>query len=411
MSLLMVVSCFVVAFFVLAAINWIELITWRKSEAEHWTERSRILWPARRTNAILNLYVPVLLAVGSSLFCQAGLIELVFRWLAASAGAVGAGWFVARQLHPGIRWRAWLHEVAITWVLRLGFWLVLLAVGFSMPDEFNRRTCLMLAGVVALQVAWPSIALRLLRVCGIMRPPSERLRKIVAVCTRDGGPRVREIWQAGGGMANALALPLTGTLVFFDRLLEVLSDDEVAAVCSHELGHLSESKWVIAGRYFGAMAILPLLLLKPAVHQWGFAGFMGPLLLMILWARLARRLVHRMETRADAAASHQQSGQGVYASALEKIYQTNHLPAVMPGKQSTHPHLYDRMLAAGTTPGFPRPRAPGKFTLAGWFMLFAGPFTLMWMFSNSVHDDLFGRSKSNHRPSVHRPQKAAEPER
>jgi hypothetical protein len=37
--------------------------------------------------------------------------------------------------------------------------------------------------------------------------------------------------------------------------------------------------------------------------------------------------------------------------------EVNLAPAVMPGAQ-THPHLYDRLLAAGIQPDFPRPSAP-----------------------------------------------------
>ena len=397
----MAAACFLAAFLVLVVINWIELTPWRKSRGAHWTERSRILWPARKTNAILILYVPLLLAVGSTAVDEVSMPSLVPRWLAASAGAMGAGWFLSRQLYPGILMRPWLHDVVIGWALRFGIWLVLLVAGFSMPDEFNLRVWLILAGVVLLQLAWPLLALHLLRWCGIFRRPGERLQKIVIGCTKDGGPRVRALWQAGGVVANAFALPLSGTLLFFDRLLETLDDDEVAAVCSHELGHLAESKLVLIGRYFGAMAILPLLLVKPAVHQWGFQGFLAMLLLVIIWSRLSRRLVRRMETRDDEVASHQQAGEGVYARALEKLYQVNHLPAVMPGNQSTHPHLYDRMIAVGVTPAFPRPSAPRKFTTLGWCMLFAGPLALMWILSD-VFQDEGARHHNADRPPVNR---------
>ena len=37
----------------------------------------------------------------------------------------------------------------------------------------------------------------------------------------------------------------------------------------------------------------------------------------------------------------------------------------MPGNRAVHPHLYDRMLAAGVTPDFPRPDQPQKLTWTG----------------------------------------------
>ena len=60
--------------------------------------------------------------------------------------------------------------------------------------------------------------------------------------------RVRATWELGGMAANALALPVTRELIFTERLLAVCSDEEVAAICAHELAHLTESKAVLAGR-------------------------------------------------------------------------------------------------------------------------------------------------------------------
>lgn len=372
--------CFSAAFLLLAVINRIELVPWLKSDGEHWTERSRILWPARRTNAILILYVPLLLAVGSKLLADTSLLGLLPRWAAAMAGATGANWFVVRRVYPDVSLRIWLHDLAVGLILRLGIWLVFFGVAFSMPDEFNLRTWFVFVGFIVVQIVWTIVVIRLLRVAGIVRPAGDRLRKIVADCVGGGVPRVKAVWQAGGVSANAFALPISGTLVFHDRLLDHLDDEEVSSICAHELGHLAESKLILAGRYLGAMAVLPLLLIRPAVAYWEFPGALAMFVLMVIWARLSRKLVHRMEIRADAIASVHQEDGSVYARALEKIYQLGRLPAVTSGNQATHPHLYDRMLAAGAVPDFPRPLASGRFTPLGWFMLFAGPVGLVWMY-------------------------------
>jgi len=41
------------------------------------------------------------------------------------------------------------------------------------------------------------------------------------------------------------------------------------------------------------------------------------------------------------------------------------LPAVNINDRQTHLHLYDRMLAAGITPDYPRPGRPKKMTWVG----------------------------------------------
>jgi hypothetical protein len=44
--------------------------------------------------------------------------------------------------------------------------------------------------------------------------------------------------------------------------------------------------------------------------------------------------------------------------ALERIYEVNLVPAVLGHKLAPHPDLYDRQLAAGYTPSYPRPDRP-----------------------------------------------------
>lgn len=68
-----------------------------------------------------------------------------------------------------------------------------------------------------------------------------------------------------------------------------------------------------------------------------------------------------MEKRADRIAIENQADPAVYARALERLYQTNQMPAVMPPRmERPHPDLYDRMLDAGVTPDFPKPAPPKK---------------------------------------------------
>lgn len=52
--------------------------------------------------------------------------------------------------------------------------------------------------------------------------------------------------------------------------------------------------------------------------------------------------------------------------ALTRLYQDNLVPAII-AKKHTHPDLYDRLLAAGVTPDFPKP-APAR--AIGWNWLF-----------------------------------------
>jgi hypothetical protein len=55
----------------------------------------------------------------------------------------------------------------------------------------------------------------------------------------------------------------------------------------------------------------------------------------------------------------------VRARALARLYEDNLIPAVLPGRGRTHPDLYDRLLAVGVQPDFPRPTAPSSNTVHG----------------------------------------------
>jgi len=75
--------------------------------------------------------------------------------------------------------------------------------------------------------------------------------------------------------------------------------------------------------------------------------------------------------RADHIANSNELDPGTYARALERIYEDNLLPAVNAKDRATHPHLYDRLLAAGVTPQFPRPDATQGIALHGLVFLMA----------------------------------------
>jgi hypothetical protein len=73
-----------------------------------------------------------------------------------------------------------------------------------------------------------------------------------------------------------------------------------------------------------------------------------------------------METNADAVGHGNEASEGTYARALERLHEVNAVPAVLRARRVTHPHLYDRMLASGVTPSYPRPEPPPRLpTLLG----------------------------------------------
>ncbi len=66
---------------------------------------------------------------------------------------------------------------------------------------------------------------------------------------------------------------------------------------------------------------------------------------------------------------------GSYARALARLYEINRIPAVLPGRPRSHPHLHDRLVAAGAVPAEPRPQPPSR--ARGFATLLVAPCLLV----------------------------------
>jgi Zn-dependent protease with chaperone function len=208
----------------------------------------------------------------------------------------------------------------------------------------------------------------LMRWSGTVRPASDRLRGIASRVAEQIDIRPRAIEQVALPMANAFAFFSTNSIGVTDAALAVLSDNELDTICLHELAHLAESRWVRAARLsYGFVLALGIAVcgLTPGVlNSLGSVPFallylanIVVLITAIIWYR---RLVLRMEIRADALVRRFEVTPGVYAGALEKLYATNMVPVVLGSRRKTHPELFDRMITAGVSPDYARPEPPPR---------------------------------------------------
>jgi Zn-dependent protease with chaperone function len=215
--------------------------------------------------------------------------------------------------------------------------------------------------VITLWLIWGGM-LWLLRATRVLIAAPPRLARIIAnVAAQMNLPLPRAGLLRGYG-ANAIAFPVTHTLLVTERALKSLSDEELAAVCAHEFAHLNEPRGVILARILSAFVLLPGIFFKPAIEAWQTAGYLGICVALVVFSKVTTAFRRRMEARADSVALvHEGPSPGTYARALERLYELNRLPAVLRGRL-THPNLYDRLLAAGVTPEYPRPAAPPRFS-------------------------------------------------
>lgn len=368
---------FVVAALLATGCNWVALRPWRRSARQSWPERARRLYPARASVLTQMFLLTANVVLGARLLLPETPLAAVA--VPAFLGTLLGSYPVDRAVFPALRWRSWLGLLAAHWLILLVPWVVFLLAMMSMPLDFGVTTWVIALGVLGLNLAFSAgLAFRLLRLLGLLHPAGERLRGILAMVSARLGVPVRAGWELASPMSNAFALPLTGEVVITRTLLALHPDDEVAAICAHELGHLAESRWVLTGRLVGSLALFPLIFLRPMAHAGHgglpvLAGAVIGLWLFRLW------LSRRMERRADGIAAGHTVEPALYARALERLYQANQMPAVLPRRSGkTHPDLYDRMLAAGVTPDFPRPAPPRSYTWTSMLLLVSFFGLLVW---------------------------------
>lgn len=363
---------FIAAAMVAFMANWFGLIPFRKEAQAHWSEKARVLWPARATAVQGNYLLPVILFFIHARFRSAPVAVHCADGLSAYCGSLIGGRSISRLLYPEESFCDWLMLAAAGMLMTSVLWGSFLVAIFAIPIDFEFTTFAVASVVFAIHCGMSLGGWRtLLLLFDLIREPTDRLAHIVKETSARTRIPVRKIWLLKSSAASAYADPIFKHLVFSSRLLEICTDEEVSAVCGHEMGHLTEMQGAIWGRFILSHAFFPIVFIRPAFHSFSIWGASVIFLLVFGITQLRRNISRRHEKRADRVAVEFQPGDLIYAQALEKLYRDNLIPAVGRGKDSSHPHLYDRLVAAGMIPDFPRPDPPLSMTPVGGLYLLA----------------------------------------
>lgn len=340
------------------------------SAEAHWTERARLLWPARRVLAMGTLMGLVCWGFSALVFIHTPVgvwsrAVLTLVCLAAAwCGGVAFSLRLARRQRPWTLW-GYLRGVLATLLLRMPHLAVVGVVMLLVSSEMSAwQWGLYVVGVLVALVLAVRGGLPVLRGLGLARRPSARVMGVVAETAARVGVTPRHVWEVDWPVANALAYILTQEVVITADLQEVLNDAELGSVIAHELGHLSEPRRVVLARLTPVVALVVVLLLLPLALQGYVWFYLGSLVCLLVVVMVTGRVRRQMEERADEFGQAHEEDAGTYARALEKIYQHNMVPAVLGLKRAAHPDLYDRLEGAGVTPDYPRPDPPPVARLA-----------------------------------------------
>jgi Zn-dependent protease with chaperone function len=342
-----------------------------KTDGQHWVERARLTMSARQVVGENLVVIP--LAFGAIVAFQ------VAPWLGLSPRG----------------WGAFSAIAAMVAVLEVGRGLERRIGALAHPDRGPLRgptpamllvaptllTLFLMIGLMPERWGWGAMAVLMLGVAlttgqilagwivplrwlGLARPASPRVRAIVERASATTGIRPRSIDEVDSTNANAFAFVVPRSVAFLGPILDDLDDDELATVAAHELGHLNEPWPVYLIRVFTAYLPVACGATMPLTGSFGLIGTV-PCGLMLAALIVLQRVAPKMEERSDRIGREQQGeAEGTYARALESIYRSGFIPAVLAGKPTVHPHLYDRLVAAGLTPDYPRPLPPPRAFLA-----------------------------------------------
>jgi Zn-dependent protease with chaperone function len=339
---------------------------------DSWVERACLAYPARQIVLLAGVIFPtVIMTWAVSMSSQ--LSPIPRAWLGVLPALVTILLILAFRCRVerlcGAEPISFLRAVRslATWlVIVLPHAAVALAVLPAMPDEFNWRAGFLLVATGGLACLFAAGGnLRIARFLALAHPASPRLGEIVNRTAARVGATVRSVYEIDWAVVNALAIPLTNSVAFTRRAIDYLSDEELEYVCAHELGHLLEPRRIRLIRLavvIATAAFLPAIV--PIVASGGLTTLAASFVLYLLVLTIFTLFARRMERRADTAAAASGSDPAVYARTLEKLYRLNLAPAVTGKKLQCHPELYDRLVAAGVQPEYPRPERPSRGCMA-----------------------------------------------
>ena len=352
------------------------------ANAVHWSELARRLVPARAATLLRSVllwavaWVSAFWCAGPLCAVPAGVLFLAWA-LAAELGALPVHARAERRWLP--RWTprvALASSAAVMLVFRSSV-LVPCALAFHVPADPGPAAFAAWAGALLLLLVLASGgSVFVARAVGLAWPAPERLARAVERAAKSRGLPPRAPLVLAWGACNALAFPWLGRIAFTPRALELFDDRELEAIAAHELGHLAEPLGTRLARAAAVPYLALVLLWPPIVAAWGTSGLLVGLILALVLVRWARRRSRALETAADHAA-HGGDDDPVYGRALERLYRDNLVPAVQHGEGGTHPHLYDRMVAAGVEPDFPRPERPVRARVPGLVLVLAAVAVLL----------------------------------
>ncbi len=327
-------------------------------------ERARLAYPARRYAARLTVLLPLFLGLGTFWFARS-LGSPSLRVRLALAGALAAAipslWvrfrIERRALGMDIRAWRWLRGLLTRSLLGRPSLIAALFLWGVMPATFGFEAFGWLcASIVLYRWLGHDGTVRVACWARLLHPASERLRAVVRAVSARAGKIPPAVYELSYPRAEAISLWSSRIIIVTDEALATLDDEELRAVCAHELAFLSQTGFEHRARTIVGVPLLIVLAFTMTETSSTMLNLVVMIALLIFLMVLLTMRYARVPS-VDARAVEFVEDARLYAKALARMVDVNVMPVVLRGRGPT-PDLYDRMIAVGYPPVYARPQPP-----------------------------------------------------
>ncbi len=229
--------------FLVMPVGVIRFATGRVDDARPWPERARWTHVARLSALTATLILPaitgllaVVLVGPMSPIPRSLVVALVS--LLVFVGSIIVLQRVGRTVHGN---DVTVRHAVTGWLLTFAPVALFLLLGWVAPSSLSSLWMILwLFAGVGLVALWLRVPLLLVPM-GLGRAGGARVTDVVARASRESGVDVDRIVELYSARPNAFAAPWLSTLVFTTGMLDITTDEELEAICHHELAHLGES--------------------------------------------------------------------------------------------------------------------------------------------------------------------------
>lgn len=348
----------VLVVFLVTPVGVIRVARGRADDLAPWTERARWTHVATASALTSTIFLPavavllVVILIGPLSAVSAPVVAAVVSLLGI-LGSIAAFRHMTRWAYGEA---AGMRQAFAGWILTFAPIAMFALLGWFAPASFASWLMIpwVLAGVGIVAV-WLRLPLLLIPM-GLGRAGDDRLVDGVSRASRDAGVHVDRIVELYSARPNAFAAPWISTLVFTTAMLEITTDDELEAICHHELAHFGEPAGTIRLRQMQLLVFIPIAALKPLLNSVGIFGVLAVLLAALGILDLVRRRGVSAEAVADGVAIQASHQSVAFGRAIEKAYRIGLIPAVV--RRPSHGQLHERLEVAGIEVDFEIPKPP-----------------------------------------------------